>query len=143
MTSRRHAFLFGLIITVALVTYPFAGLYSVAFGCFVFAVWFGMELWRRGEINPSVMLLVALEVLLIWLAFAFAFYELTGDVSDSFAMSLQNLIQFNFINLRDEVQRNTIYRVLAAAEGFIGYLLIISGVAIAVAQKVRKSAPAT
>ena len=124
----------GIVISTVILSAWF-GWYATSVGLAILGAWFGVELWKIAELDAKVLLLILAEVILVWLAFALAFYELTANFSNAFSMSMQNLLHFSFINLPDTISSSLLYRILSAIEGLVGYLLIVSGVALLIAKK--------
>lgn len=124
----------GIVLSTVILSIWF-GWYATSVGLAVLGAWFGVELWKIAELDAKVLLLILSEVILVWLAFSLAFYELTTSFSNAFSMSMQNLLHFNFINMPDAISSSLHYRILSAIEGLVGYLLIISGVAQLITKK--------
>lgn len=112
------------------------GWYATSVGVAILGLWFGIILWKITELDTKILLLITAEVVLIWLAFSLAYFEITSSFSDSFSISMQNLLHFNFMNIPDNIADLTIYRVLSAIQGLVGYILIVSGVAQLITKKI-------
>ena len=123
MTKKTFALIGLVVVSVALSLW--IGWYATAIGLGILGAWFGLVLWKVARLDAKVLLLLAAEVILIWLAFALAYLEITSDPSDAFAVSMQNLLHFEFINIPENLSASWSFRIIAAFEGFVGYLLIL------------------
>lgn len=135
MINKKSIWIISGIVVSTVILSAWFGWYATSVGLAILGAWFGVELWKIAELDAKVLILILAEVILVWLAFSLAFYELTTSFSYAFSMSMQNLLHFNFINLPDTISSSLHYRILSAIEGLVGYLLIISGVAQLIAKK--------
>ncbi|MEW6686877.1 MAG: hypothetical protein AB1393_11845 [Candidatus Edwardsbacteria bacterium] len=124
------------IVVVIIVIFSFilslrVGWYATAIGVGIVGIWFGIVLFRMAKIDAQILLYLVVEVLLIWLAFSLAFCELSQGIKiDAFIIGIQNLFHFTVISVPDKISNSIVYKILASAEGFIGYLLVVSGVVL-------------
>ena len=139
----KKSFLLLSIVLICTVLSAWIGWYGTAIAVGIFSIWFGITLWKIARLDTQVLLLLAGQVLLIWLAFALAYLELTDNLSDAFSISMQNLLHFEFITAPISLTSSITYRILAAFEGFAGYLLIVSGVALLIQEKAKPLEPST
>jgi hypothetical protein len=115
------------------------GWYGTALGLGILGAWFGVELWKIARLDTKVLLLLVAEVILIWLAFSLAYLEMTSDLSDALSLSMQHLLHFDFINISNDLSDSLLFRALAAFEGLVGYLLIVSGVVLLIQKETKTS----
>lgn len=137
--SRKTIILISVIVVAITMLSVWIGWYATALGLGILGIWFGVVLWRMAKLDAKVLLYLAGEVVLIWLAFSLAYLEMTPDLGGALSLSAQNLLHFNFINIPDELSNFWPYRVLGVLEGFVGYLLIVSGVALLITDKIRSA----
>jgi len=138
--KKSFIFVIGIVLITTILSRWF-GWYATSVGVALLGAWFGIELWKITELDTKILLLILSEVILIWLAFSLAYYELTFSLSDSFSISVQNLLHFNFMNVSDTIADSNIYRILSAIQGLVGYLLIVSGVAQLITKKTPQKIP--
>ena len=137
--KKRKLVSVGIIVAVTTVLSAWVGWYATALGLGIFGIWFGVVLWRIAKLDARVLLLLAIEVILVWLAFSLAYLEMSPNLSNAFSLSMQNLLHFGFINIPDKLSDFWLYRLVAALEGFVGYLLVVSGVALLITDKLKDS----
>jgi hypothetical protein len=119
-----------LVIVIASVAFlPFVGLYSIAAGVGLLSALFGIWLWRAAGLDLVAVGMVSVQVIAIWIAFAIAIDVQVQDPSTSFSLSLQNLLHYTFIGVPPSLDQSLTYRLISGGEGFLGYVLIVSGVA--------------
>jgi len=131
--------LIAVVVAASTVLSMWAGWYATALGLGILGAWFGGVLWRIAKLNARVLLLLAAEVALVWLAFSLAYLEMSSNLSDALSISMQNLLHFGFINIPHELSDSWLYRLVAALEGFVGYVLIVSGVALLITDRLKDS----
>lgn len=136
---RKTIILISVIVVAITVLSAWLGWYATALGLGILGTWFGIILWRIAKLDAKVLVYLAGEVVLIWLAFSLAYLEMTSDLGNALSVSAQNLLHFNFINIPDELSNFGPYRVLGVLQGFVGYLLIVSGVALLITDKIKSS----
>jgi len=137
---RKKTFIsIAIVVVITTMLSAWIGWYATALGLGILGIWFGVVLWRTAKLDARVLLLLAVEVILIWLAFSLAYLEMSSNLSNALSISMQNLLHFNFINIPDELSNLWLYRLMAALEGFTGYLLIVSGVALLITDRVKNS----
>jgi hypothetical protein len=125
----------GIVVLSCFVLSFWLGWYATALGLGVIGTWFGIEIWKIAKLDRKIMTYLTLEVIFIWVSFSMAFYQLTSNIEDSLVVSMQNLLHFTFINTPSKLAESGIFRILACIEGFVGYLLIISGIALFIKEK--------
>lgn len=131
--------LIAIIVVATTVLSLWVGWYTAALGLGILGTWFGVVLWRTARLDARMLLLLAIEVVLVWLAFSLAYLEMSSNLSDALSISMQNLLHFEFINIPDKLSSLWLYRIIAALEGFVGYLLLVSGVALLITDRVKNS----
>lgn len=132
MLNRKLEF----IIMTAIVVFSFflsifIGWYATAIGVGIVGIWFGIILFKLARLDARILGYLMMEVLLIWLAFSLAYCESLQSIKiDAFIFSIQNLFHFKVISIPQKISNSIVYKILATLEGFIGYLLIVSGVVL-------------
>jgi hypothetical protein len=119
----------GVIIANAILSI-WLGWYSAVIFISILAIWFGIILYKMGRFNNKIMLFLIIEVIFIWIAFSFAFWEIGESLGNCLVYSLQNLFHFTVISINDSFNQSIVYKILASLEGFIGYLLVVSGIVL-------------
>ena len=119
--------------------YPWIGWYAAALGVGILGAWFALVLWRDVGLDLGVLALLAGQVLVIWVAFGFAYLEMTPDLSTAMSVSMQNLMHYDFVSVPTALSEAPLYRVVGAGEGLVGYMLIVSGVAMLVRDRGGRS----
>ena len=105
---------------------------AVAISIGIFSIWFGIYLFKITEIDPKILLLVSLQSLLVCLSFGLLYYEICGNFLSSMVISFQNLFHVNLTSMPELLEKSRLYPIISIFETFVGYLLIISGVAITI-----------
>lgn len=128
--KKRIKILIGSIIFVSAILSIWSGWYATAVAVGIFGFWFAIELFKLANLDLKILCFLILEVILIWLAFSLAYYEMYPKMQDVTLISLQSLFHFSIVPIPSELLESTLFRIFVYLESFVGYLLVISGVGL-------------
>jgi hypothetical protein len=138
MTSKQGMLLVAIAAVTGIAT-SYIGWFAVAVVVGVLGGVFGLYLWRLAGISRRVCLYLIAQVLLVWIAFGLAYYELVPDLRSAAVAGFQGLFHMDAIPVAPALTESTAFALLAGFESLVGYLLIVSGVALSVRTGLKKS----
>jgi hypothetical protein len=126
--NKTAKILFGILTIIALVSLIFT-YWGMAFYVAFASVIFGIKLYKLANLNHKILALLFLQIVFLCLAFGLIYAEqFKLHFIDSIVLSFQCLFHVSIINVYDTIEKSVLFKLLATAESFIGYLLIISGI---------------
>lgn len=125
-----------IIVISAFISCFWIGYYGAAIAVGILGGWFGIELYKKAGLNLGVLLKLCVEAVIIIVAFALAFCEVGMKTGDAIVVSFQNLFHFTIINIPQTINDSAKYKIFASLQGFIGYILVVSGVGLLIKKNV-------
>lgn len=106
------------------------GFYPIAALIGIYSIIMGIRIFSEAQLKLNLLGLLSIQIIILCSAFGIVYYEIGVNPVDSITISFQNLFHVSIISVGKDIQGLVQYKIVASAQSFIGYLLIISGVSL-------------